>query len=254
MKEKSKSLLGFAGAVILLLCAGLFAGACFRYIAGQRDYRKLIQGAGAVFGAPVSEETASVDYLESENLLKSENRDYLAWIQIDGTGINYPVAQGREDGYYLDHTFSGLENPCGSIFMDVNCSFLGNGNTILYGHNMKDGSMFADIKKYRKQDYWKEHEWIQIYVDGRKETLRVFACILAEDGESAAYTCTFGSMEEKLAFIDQMKASSVIQTDYTPQPEDVFLTLSTCTGPNGKDRLLLLAGMPVERSRERRTP
>lgn len=231
-----------AALVVFAVSSILLTQICIRYLAGRTEYRRLIEATeNVIAGSGVQ---GKLKNLEGENYLLSKNTDYIGWIQIEGTEINYPIVRDREDDYYLTHTFSGEENPCGTIFMDRICSFSQGGNTILYGHNMKDGSMFGALKKYKKTEYVKEHEIIHIYVGGKDYTFRIFACVIAQGGNSLAYTCTFSSMDEKLDFIDEMRRKSIVAAEYVPQPTDMFLTLSTCTGPGGRDRLLILAAMP----------
>lgn len=239
-----KKAMGMAALVVFAVSTALLVRDCIRYAAGRTEYQQLLKTAGDVAGRNTRSE--EVNYLEGENYLLAKNTDYIGWIQIDGTSLSYPLVREREDGYYLTHTFSGEENPCGTIFMDQNCVLLQGGNTILYGHNMKDGSMFGMLKKFKTPEYLKDHGLVRVFAGGEEHIFRIFACVLAEEGKTPAYTVTFGSMEERLAFIDQMKQESVVSTEYVPQPADIFLTLSTCTGPGGRDRLLILAAEPMK--------
>lgn len=228
--------------VVFIVSNMLLVRACIQYSTGKTEYRELVEVAEKVVAGSASQ--GVLKDMEVENYLLSKNTDYVGWIQIEGTEINYPIVREREDDYYLTHTFSGEENPCGTIFMDRKCSFSQGGNTILYGHNMKDGSMFGSLKKFKKAEYVKEHDTIRVHVGGKDYVFRVFACVIAQGGDSPAYTCTFGSVEEQLAFLDEMRQESLVAVEYVPQPADMFLTLSTCTGPGGRDRLLVMAAMP----------
>lgn len=221
----------------ILLCRGLD-----RYKAGKKDYITICKLAGMGENEIINADQQSL--LTMENLMTAENPDYRAWIRIDGTNVNYPVVRERDDGYYLTHTFRGLENPCGTIFVDTNCSFLESGNTIIYGHNMRDRSMFGSLKNYFKEDYYEEHEWIKVVLNGSEYQFRIFSCVLLEDGDSRGYIYDFESMEEKINFIEEMKDKSVITTDYKPDGTETLITLSTCHGNDS--RLLILAAMPRE--------
>ena len=89
--------------------------------------------------------------------LRAMNGDIVAWIQIPGIGVDYPVVQGKDNEHYLHYTFDGKANKAGSIFLDYrNRADFTDSKVILYGHNMKDGSMFSNLKKYRDADFRKE--------------------------------------------------------------------------------------------------
>ena len=94
------------------------------------------------------EETVTVDF----EALKKINPEIIAWIRIPDTRIDYPVVQGTDNEYYLKHTFKKTEHVAGSIFLDKdNSPDFTNRKTILYGHNMKDGSMFQGLHKYERE-------------------------------------------------------------------------------------------------------
>ena len=112
--------------------------------------------------ATVRKQDAQQEIL-SESLVQStsrnlylENSDMVGWIRIDGTDIDYPVVQRvDEPNYYLKHDFAGRYTDYGCPFMQADCDALApSDNLIIYGHNMKDGSMFADLAKYRSKDFW----------------------------------------------------------------------------------------------------
>lgn len=245
--------------ICIFICLLLFASSGFLLLRAGNQYRVGRTEYEAVRGMIGLENNSVVmptrqeyqEHLENENLMTAVNPDYRAWLKIPDTSISYPVVREREDGYYLTHTFKGSENPCGSIFLDANCEFLSDGNTIIYGHNMKDRSMFGSLKAYRSQDFFEAHPWIQVFADGNEYTFRVFSCIVTGGEDSFGYTYEFPGMEEKRNFIEKAKRSSVVSSDYVPEGGDTILTLSTCHGTWGKGRLLVLAAMPKEGREEK---
>jgi len=161
------------------------------------------------------------------------NPDFVGWIVIDGV-IDYPVVRGRDNNGYLRVTFSGQRNSSGTIFMDYRNSQGFSGDVcIVYGHNMRDGSMFAPLKKYREKRFMEAHPNINIVTsDGDILSYRVFATKMT-DAWDDAYTCSFADC------MAVAKSSGRI-------PEDVsrFLILSTCTNSSDKDdRLLVYAAL-----------
>lgn len=100
--------------------------------------------------------------------LRAINPDIVAWIQIPGIGVDYPVVQGKDNGHYLHYTFDGKANKAGSIFLDYrNRADFMDSKVILYGHNMKDGSMFSNLKKYQDGGFRKEQGEVLLYLPDR---------------------------------------------------------------------------------------
>ena len=125
------------------------------------------------------------------------------WIAIPGTEISYPLVQGADNDYYLTHTWNQKSSAVGAIFMDCRCSADFSGfNTIVYGHRMNNGSMFAALKHYKKQDFLQAHP--QVYVTNASGThaYRIYAAYEAAlDG--TAYYSAFSDETIKKAFIDE---------------------------------------------------
>lgn len=109
------------------------------------------------------------------------NPDIIGWISIDGTNINYPVVQAEDNTKYLTASYDGTENPAGAVFLDYDCEqdFLGKHN-IIYGHNMKDGSMFHDLVNFKKESYYRNHQIITVYTPGKEIHLRPVAVVCTE--------------------------------------------------------------------------
>ena len=114
------------------------------------------------------EEVAEQGFLQVDfNKLEEINPDVIAWIEIPGLEISYPVVQGRDNDYYLHHLITGENHKSGSIFMDFhNQEDLSDRNTIIYGHNMKDGSMFGTLDQYQSQALYRNYPYFYMYVPG----------------------------------------------------------------------------------------
>jgi sortase B len=109
--------------------------------------------------------------------LRAMNGDIVAWIQIPGIGVDYPVVQGKDNEHYLHYTFDGKANKAGSIFLDYrNRADFTDSKVILYGHNMKDGSMFSNLKKYRDTGFRKEQGRVLIYLPGKVLEYEILEC------------------------------------------------------------------------------
>lgn len=170
--------------------------------------------------------------LESVDLdaLREVNDEVLGWIYVPDTSISYPLVYSGDNSYYLTRTWNLEYSSVGSIFLDeLNNTDFSDYNTIIYGHRMKDGSMFAGLKYYKTQDYYEQHPCVYIATDEGVVCYQIFAAYEAGT-ESATYTLSFDSDSDKQSFIDHCVSKSVISTGVTPTVSDKIITLSTCTG------------------------
>lgn len=185
--------------------------------------------------------------------LRKVNSDVLGWILIPGTKISYPIVQGTDNQYYLTHTWKKWTSVVGSIFMEyTNDRDFSDFNTIIYGHRMNNGSMFAGLKYYKTQSYWKSHPTVYITDDNGTRKYDIFAAYeVSIKGDT--YRLSFSSDQTKQAYIDYCLNQSVIDTGITPNTWDQILTLSTCTGNGHATRWIVqavLRGTPPQQSKE----
>ena len=197
------------------------------YAEGKKEYKELNRSLSKSNSEKDEISPTSKEKLP-ESYLQSLNPGYLFWLYIPGTGVNYPVARSEEPGYYLTHTFQGTVNPCGSLFVQEEVKDLAHGNTVVFGHNMKDGSMFADLKKYRNSSFYSSHQTILIHYKGRWQKGNIFSCQLREEEDLQCYQTDFSDPEEKQEFIDKMKDSSLYDIQFQPLANRPVITLSTC--------------------------
>ena len=103
------------------------------------------------------------NFLPQYQALYAQNSDLAGWIQIDGTNINYPVMQSKQDlDFYLKHNFEKADSPHGCPYVQVNCDLqTPSDNILVYGHNMKDGTMFSDLLQYKRESFWEQHRIIR---------------------------------------------------------------------------------------------
>lgn len=197
-------------------------------------------------------EPAETETVETESpidfaSLEKINPDIYAWIWIPDTKIDYPVVQDPKDNtYYLNRTIERKEGYPGSIYSELeNAKDFSDPNTILYGHNMRDGSMFGELKLFQDYTYMEKHPYVYIYTP--EETIRyeVFAAVTF-DNRHILKTYDFTKWIEYQIYLDTIlgirNMESYVRTDIEVTPEDQILTLSTCVG-GGRDttRLLLEA-------------
>lgn len=192
--------------------------------------------------APV-EQDPHMDELMKINLdaLRQVNPDVIGWILIPDTEINYPLLQGEDNDYYLNHTWKGQKNSVGSVFLECqNSPDLMDYNTIIYGHNMRDGSMFADIRNYAVKDYWKSNPFVYIITDAGVYRYDVFAAYKA-DLEGLTFGLAFEGEDSRNNFLRYIRRESDFDTGIVPEPNDRILTLSTCYGNTNESRWVVQA-------------
>lgn len=173
--------------------------------------------------------------LEKYADLYRENSDLVGWLSIEGMVIDYPVMQCEDDEYYLHHDFYGQDSKYGCLYVrnraDVNTPGT---NFIIYGHNMKDGSMFGDLDLYRRESFFQEHPVIcfdTLYEERTYEILAVFRSqVYNSDDDVFRYYQFYEAQtqEEFDDFYENIKALSLYDTGVTAEFGDSFLTLSTC--------------------------
>lgn len=172
--------------------------------------------------------------------LREINPDLVGWIYIEGAEINYPVVQGADNQYYLKHLFTGEWNSSGCIFLDArNCTDLSDRNSILYGHHMKDGSMFHGLMEYKSQKYYEEHPTVLFLTPEANYEVKIFAGYVASV-DADAWTVGFSSDSEFEEWIQNAKERSCFTSEITPAVTDRILTLSTCSYEFNNARFVIM--------------
>lgn len=157
------------------------------------------------------------------------NPDTVGWLTLSGTEIDYPVLQSTDNEYYLRRNFLREQNVNGSIFMDYrNRHNQMDRHTILYGHNMKNRSMFADILYYESKSYFAEHPIIQFDSVGYGGRWQIFSAYFTDANVDYIRT-SFDDDQDFAAFVQHITERSIYPTKVTVNARDSILTLSTCT-------------------------
>ena len=261
---KSKTLLTVLAVILLALAAGL-AWRRAAYLPeiterqeAQEQYENLaetvIQTPGKEPEAEMSAEApsshsgaqeASGSTLVDFDSLTALNPDTVAWISIPGAGINYPVVQAADNNAYLRRSFTGEQSIAGTIFLDfANSSDFSDGNSVIHGHNMFDGSanMFSSRPRYTDIAFWKDNPDIHRVTTDGEVVYRICAVCRFDisSGTAAAdyYRQDFRSEEHQMEYIQNLINQSLIQTNETVPTGSKLLTLSTCErkvyGDNGR--------------------
>lgn len=206
--------------------------------------------------ADTEEEPAEpVLYTEEKTVLPElaelfqQNSDLAGWIRIEDTNINYPVMHTPDNpDFYLKHGFDKEYSDYGCPYVQDNCDVqLPSDNVILYGHHMKNGSMFADLEKFKNQDFWQEHKtfFFNTVTDRYEyEIVAVFKTFVYSDSpESFKYYhfVNAETPEDFSAFIDRCKELAIYDTGVSAEYGDKLITLSTCEYSRTNGRLVVVA-------------
>lgn len=173
----------------------------------------------------------NVRYMQQLNLsaLQAINPEIIGWIYIPNTQVNYPLLHTNNNSTYLSTTWDGESNSGGSIFLEAQCSpDMTDFNTIIYGHNMLNGSMFATLHRYSDYSYYQSHPYVYITTNNGVYRYEVFATYGA-----GIRTDTYGLLtaeEDKIQAVKHYIDRSIWDAELTPTSEDRILTLSTCIG------------------------
>lgn len=236
--EKKARIIRVALLAIVIICLVQIAGACYFSLKHKKQKEKL--SASLKTEAPQQaldglEDGGDIGILPKFEELYTKNNDLAGWLNIEGTGIDYPVVQGEDDEYYLYHDFYGEEDKYGCLFVKACANVFTPGtNIIIYGHSMKDGSMFGSLDEYESYGFYQEHPLLHfdtLYEERTYEVMSVFPSrIYGEDEEAFKYYQFYqaDTEEEFEDFYENVKRLSLYDTGVRAQFGDTFITLSTC--------------------------
>ena len=182
--------------------------------------------------------------VDFDRLLNDVSMSIRGWIYCPDTVINYPVVQSGNNEYYLNHNVRGAESAVGAIFMEAqNHSDFSDRSTALHGHHMNDGSMFASIEKWQKQEYFDEHPVMYLStVSSGNYKIELFAAFITTE-DSDVYRLDFGGDDGYARWLASIRERSKVQSDVVVVPGDRVLLLSTCAYTSANARSVLLGKM-----------
>ena len=156
------------------------------------------------------------------------NSDVVAWVCCPDTVINYPVVHGGDNEYYLTHLVDGTENGNGTLFIDwKNSRDFSDENTVVYGHHMQSGKMFACLVEYADQDFFDAHPIIYLVTPEAKYKIELFSGYTTTF-DSSAYTLRFSSTHEYAEWLREIAGKSDFKANMHLNTNDHIITLSTC--------------------------
>lgn len=231
---------------IIRMAVILLATAVFVFSAAQ-----LIQYFGAIYksknivGRLASRAVSSLKESDKAPIsvdfdaLRSENKDIIAWLYRTDSPINYPVVKSADNSDYLYKLTDGSYNINGTLFADCRSSVdFSDFNTVIYGHNMKVGTMFGTLPKYANQDYYDKHPVMYLFTPEKTYKAELVSGYVTES-DSDIYTLPV-TARQKRGFLKNAADSSLFKTNFSYGINDTFVTLSTCSGKDENARFVLI--------------
>lgn len=245
-RKKQKKGFGIVSTIILIIAIAVFCFAGFQlfkilkgYYDGRSEYKDIEKLAVTTDHEDEQGDGFSVDF----DKLKAINPDTIGWIRFDPEPaiINYPIVHTTDNSTYLKKTFSKNENTLGAIFMNTyNNPDFNDKNTIIYGHRMRDGSMFKGLWKYDEKSFYDANPNFYIYTpEGKVYVYTIFAVAQVNERDMA-YNIQFDETNTFADHIAQLKAKSMYDTSVEVGADDSIVTLSTCTSASDDNRLAVI--------------
>lgn len=173
------------------------------------------------------------------NELKKEYEGIKGYIEIPDTNISYPIVQGNDNSYYLRRLPSGEKNRRGSIYLDYRNNGFNDENTVIYGHNFNDGTMFSDLLNYESTDFYKNHKNFVIYTENGKIEVEVIAVYIADATVSELPT-TFKDRAEFDSYLKMVLDNNILDNDFKVDDIEKIVSLCTCSDGSKESRLVII--------------
>ena len=178
--------------------------------------------------ASKKEDSNSNSVLSKYNKLIADNEDYICWLKMDNTKIDYPVVQSNDNSYYLDRDFNKNHLAAGSIFMDFRNDFDNDKSVVIYGHNMRNDTMFGELDKFKTESFFKDNNKFKIEYKDKTYTYEVFSVYIGDASENFVEV-SFDSDEEYIDYLNRIKSKSLFKSDIEVSNKDKIVTLYTCS-------------------------
>ncbi len=219
--------------LILILSLGIIFFSGFKIYQGTKEYSQGDEVYQKIEAA--ADHNGDIDFAA----LKAINPDIKGWLANESLNINYPIVQGEDNSYYLTHLFDKTVNKMGTIYLDYrNKGDFSDKNTIIYGHNMKNGAIFAMLPNYAEEGFYKEHPTIDLSTPEQDYTVALFSGYIVESQKFEAIT-SFSSDVEFINYTNETIKSSLFHSEVIVKPSDRLVTFYTCTYDYDNARFIL---------------
>ena len=245
MAEKRRSSKRAAKTVLIIFLLLMIAFCAWKIWSILSDYKKgndTYEEAASFVSIPEKEEKP-VDEIDRPivdfDALREINPDIVGWIYIEDTNINYPIAQGPDNSYYLSRMYNKQWDGCGCIFMDYrNSPDFSDPNSVIYGHYVKNGSMFQNLVGYKAQEFYETHKTAYLLTPDKNYQIIFFAGYVASLKDDA-WKVDFSEEEFEPWYMKAIE-QSIFDSGVVPTPQSKIITLSTCSYEFNDARFVVL--------------
>ena len=219
MTKKIKSVINIVLFIIVIVCLTKIIDKNYKYYRSNKKYEEI-------------KDIINISEFDDNTILRDKklkdiNSEYKFWINIPNTEIDYPVVQSKDNEFYLENNFYREKDMAGAIFIDYNNDIFNDKNLILYGHNMRNGSMFADINRFKEKDFF-DNVKIKIIKDGKEYFYELFS-VFVESSSEINIKNKFGSNDEFKEYINILKNKSIYKSEDFKSDVSNIITLYTCS-------------------------
>ena len=209
--------------LLTLICIAVMCISGYKIYTTLRDYKK----ANDVYSQIRHTKEDSENMSDATKNLSAINSDYKFWINVEGTNIDYPVVQGSDNDFYLNHDFNKNYLPAGSIFLDYRNDFETDSNSVIYGHHMRNSTMFGQMEKFKDKDFFENNKIITLKTDDTTYKYEIFA-IGVYDADFGYNDVSFSDEEDFNNFLNKILDKSMYSRDIVSSKNQI-ITLSTCS-------------------------
>lgn len=243
MDKKRKGIIA-ALVVVIIVCVVCLITYFVKQNKAKDEYDNVKKTAKKEVAKESEESETQIDF----EALWQINEDIYAWIEIPGTEVDYPILQHpQDDAYYLNHTAEGTEGLPGSIYTEKwNSKEFTDFNTVIYGHNMKNGTMFKGLHQYEDKAFLDKNRYVKIYLPDKTLKYRIFAAVTFDD-RYIPHSYDFSSDKGCKQFLADVKdgvvedAKAVYDDEVEVTTQDKLITMSTCIANQDTKRWIVVA-------------
>ena len=213
--------------ILLIVCILIFCVSAWKLYGYYRSYKEAKDTYSRIRQESVKKVSTNERKIEFDKL-RSQNKDIVGWIYIKGTSIDYPIVQGKDNEQYLHQDFNKKKSSSGTIFLDKSCDRkFTSDNNVIYGHHMKNGTMFAKLLKFREESFLKKHHVIILYTPKKTMHLKVISsyAVKAQD----QMPITFANEMQKKEYITKIRRMSEPSIKLDDKKIDRIYTFVTCS-------------------------
>lgn len=214
--------------IVVIICFGKVSIKLFNYYRDSKMYNDIQELKPSI--EDFSNDTLSdfnIDYTEKEKKLLNINEDYKMWLSITNTNIDYPVVQGEDNEFYLSHSFNKEESISGALFIDSNNNINVDKNIVIYGHHMKNETMFHNLNYFKEEEFFNENK-INIIRSGKQNEYEPFSVYVIPE-EEAIFNMSFSDDSDYKEYLANLGSKSYFYRDINLDKDSEIITLITCS-------------------------